>query len=352
MNIGIDMMGGDFAPLEAVLGIKMLREEGGNARHEALGTSDEGEGMSLPAEGRGQGTSLPAEGRGQGTSDEGELVLTLFGDENQLNPLLDEYGIGRDGIKIVHTTQVIDMHEHPTKAMKEKPDSSIAVGFGYLAKGLTDAFISAGNTGAMMVGSLFSIRAIEGILRPTIGAYMPRENGKLGWLLDAGINADCKPENLVQFAMLGSIFAEQVLNIPNPRVGLINIGEEEGKGNILAQGAYPLLKSMETINFIGNIEGRDVFLDNADVMVCEGFTGNVILKLAESIHGLIQRRNIEDEFFNMFEFEQYGGVPVLGVNKPVIIGHGISHAKAFKNMIGIAQKMIEKDVIRLIKEKL
>ena len=244
------------------------------------------------------------------------------------------------------------MHEHPTKAMKEKPDSSIAVGFGYLAKGLTDAFISAGNTGAMMVGSLFSIRAIEGILRPTIGAYMPRENGKLGWLLDAGINADCKPENLVQFAMLGSIFAEQVLNIPNPRVGLINIGEEEGKGNILAQGAYPLLKSMETINFIGNIEGRDVFLDNADVMVCEGFTGNVILKLAESIHGLIQRRNIEDEFFNMFEFEQYGGVPVLGVNKPVIIGHGISHAKAFKNMIGIAQKMIEKDVIRLIKEKL
>ena len=363
MNIGIDMMGGDFAPLEAVLGIKMLREEGQNARHEARGTRDKGqgtslpaegrgEGTSLPAEGRGRGTSLPAEGRGQGTSGEGELVLTLFGDENQLNPLLNEYGIGRDGIKIVHTTQVIDMHEHPTKAMKEKPDSSIAVGFGYLAKGLTDAFISAGNTGAMMVGSLFSIRAIEGILRPTIGAYMPRENGKLGWLLDAGINADCKPENLVQFAMLGSIFAEQVLNIPNPRVGLINIGEEEGKGNILAQGAYPLLKSMESINFIGNIEGRDVFLDNADVMVCEGFTGNVILKLAESIHGLIQRRNIEDEFFNMFEFEQYGGVPVLGVNKPVIIGHGISHAKAFKNMIGIAQKMIEKDVIRLIKEKL
>jgi glycerol-3-phosphate acyltransferase PlsX len=181
---------------------------------------------------------------------------------------------------------------------------------------------------------------------------MPRENGKLGWLLDVGINADCKPENLVQFALLGSIFAEQILNIPNPKVGLINIGEEEGKGNLLAQAAYPLLKELKSINFIGNIEGRDVFLDKADVMVCEGFTGNIILKLGESIHGLVQRRNIKDEFFDMFEFEQYGGVPVLGVNKPVIIGHGISHAKAFKNMIGIAQTMIEKDLIGKIKASL
>jgi glycerol-3-phosphate acyltransferase PlsX len=275
----------------------------------------------------------------------------LFGDEAQIAALLAEHGVDMSDIKIVHTTQIIDMHEHPTKAFREKQDSSIAVGFGYLAKGLTDAFISAGNTGAMMVGSLFSIKAIEGIQRPTIGAYMPRENGQLGWLLDAGINSDCKPENLVQFALLGSIFAEQVLNIPNPKVGLINIGEEEGKGNLLAQAAYPLLKEAEGINFIGNIEGRDIFLDKSDVMICDGFTGNIILKLAESIHGLTQRRNVKDEFFDMFEFEQYGGVPVLGVNKPVIIGHGISHAKAFKNMISIAQKMIEKDVIGMIKAR-
>jgi glycerol-3-phosphate acyltransferase PlsX len=275
----------------------------------------------------------------------------LFGDEAQIAALLAEHGVDMSDIKIVHTTQIIDMHEHPTKAFREKQDSSIAVGFGYLAKGLTDAFISAGNTGAMMVGSLFSIKAIEGIQRPTIGAYMPRENGQLGWLLDAGINSDCKPENLVQFALLGSIFAEQVLNIPNPKVGLINIGEEEGKGNLLAQAAYPLLKEAEGINFIGNIEGRDIFLDKSDVMICDGFTGNIILKLAESIHGLTQRRNVHDEFFDMFEFEQYGGVPVLGVNKPVIIGHGISHAKAFKNMISIAQKMIEKDVIGMIKAR-
>ena len=314
MNIGLDMMGGDFAPLEAVKGIKLLRE------------SNPGTENTQP-------------------------TLTLFGDEAQIAALLVEHGVDMNGIKIVHTTQIIDMHEHPTKAFREKQDSSIAVGFGYLAKGLTDAFISAGNTGAMMVGSLFSIKAIEGIQRPTIGAYMPRENGQLGWLLDAGINSDCKPENLVQFALLGSIFAEQVLNIPNPKVGLINIGEEEGKGNLLAQAAYPLLKEAEGINFIGNIEGRDIFLDKSDVMICDGFTGNIILKLAESIHGLTQRRNVHDEFFDMFEFEQYGGVPVLGVNKPVIIGHGISHAKAFKNMISIAQKMIEKDVIGMIKAR-
>lgn len=313
MNIGIDMMGGDFAPLEAVKGIGLFQAQNSNNE---------------------------------------PVQLTLFGDETQIKTLLEEHHIDLNNINIVHTSQVIDMHEHPTKAMKEKQDSSIAVGFGYLAKGLTDAFISAGNTGAMMVGSLFSIKAIEGILRPTIGAYMPRENGTLGWLLDAGINSDCKPENLAQFAMLGSIFAEQVLNIPNPKVGLINIGEEEGKGNLLAQATYPLLKEMTGINFIGNIEGRDVFLDKADVMVCDGFTGNVILKLAESIHGLTERRKIKDEFFDMFDFEQYGGVPVLGVNKPVIIGHGISGAKAFMNMIRIAAKMIEKDMIGKIREKL
>jgi glycerol-3-phosphate acyltransferase PlsX len=322
MNIGIDMMGGDFAPVEAVKGIKLLFEE-----QLTVGSS-------------------------QLTVNSQPSTLTLFGDKLQIESLLKEHGIDTTNIKIVGTSQVIDMHEHPTKALKEKQDSSIAVGFGYLAKGKVDAFISAGNTGAMMVGSLFSIKAIEGIHRPTIGAYMPRENGKLGWLIDAGINSDCKPENLVQFGMLGSIFAEQILGIENPRVGLINIGEEEGKGNLLSQAAYPLLKEYQNIQFIGNIEGRDVFLDKADVMVCDGFTGNIILKLAESIHGLVQRRNIHDEFFDMFEFEQYGGVPVLGVNKPVIIGHGISHAKAFKNMITMAEKMVERDVVGIIKSRL
>ncbi len=193
----------------------------------------------------------------------------------------------------------------------------------------------------MMVGALFSIKTIEGVIRPTIGAYVPREDGSLGLLLDVGLNADCKPENLNQFAILGSLFAAQILKIENPKVGLVNLGEEEGKGNLLAQAAYPLLKENTQINFIGNIEGRDILINKADVMVCDGFTGNVVLKLAESIYDIVKRREINDVHFNRFNFEVYGGVPVLGVAKPVIIGHGISGENAFKNMINIACKMIE-----------
>ncbi len=304
MNIGLDMMGGDFAPLEAVKGVQ-----------EFIAVSKD------------------------------DIVLTLIGDTEKIESLLKEYSVPQTNLHIVHAEQMIEMHEHPTKALREKQKSSIAIGFHLLATGKIDAFISAGNTGAMMVGALFSIKAIEGVSRPTIGAYMPRENGKLGLLLDAGINADCKPENLNQFAILGSLFAEHILGIETPKVGLVNIGEEEGKGNILAQAAYPLLKENNLINFVGNIEGRDILLDKSDVMVCEGFTGNVILKMAESVYDIVQRRGIKDEHFDRFNFEMYGGVPVLGVAKPVIIGHGISHATAFKNMIAIAQRMIEKDLM-------
>lgn len=309
MNIGLDMMGGDFAPLEAIKGIALYQQEAGAKAH-----------------------------------------LTLLGDKEKIEPLLAEHNIDTANVTVVHAPQVIEMHEHPTKALKEKQQSSIAIGFHLLATGKTDAFISAGNTGAMMVGSLFSIKAIEGISRPTIGAYMPRENGKLGLLLDAGTNADCKPENLNQFAILGSLFAEHILNIKEPKVGLLNIGEEEGKGNLLAQAAYPLLKENKNINFFGNIEGRDILLDKADVMVCDGFTGNVVLKMAESVYDIVQRRKIKDEHFDRFNFEMYGGVPVLGVAKPVIIGHGISHAMAFKNMIRIAQQMIEKELLEKMRQ--
>ncbi|MBK7123811.1 MAG: phosphate acyltransferase PlsX [Chitinophagaceae bacterium] len=309
MNIGLDMMGGDFAPLEAVKGA---------AEYLTTATAD--------------------------------IKLTLIGDEAQIKTHLISHPIPSKKYTIVHASEVIEMNEHPTKALKEKKDSSIAMGFQLLATGKTDAFISAGNTGAMMVGALFSIKAIEGVLRPTIGAYLPREDGSLGLLVDVGLNADCKPENLNQFATLGSLFAKYILNFDNPKVALINLGEEEGKGNILAQATYPLLKENRHINFIGNVEGRDILLAGADVFVCEGFTGNIILKLAESIYDLTKRRNIDDEHFKRFNFEQYGGVPVLGVSKPVIIGHGISHAMAFKNMILIAQRMLEKDLLGKMKE--
>jgi phosphate acyltransferase len=305
MNIGLDMMGGDYAPLEAIKGIALFIAE--NVQ---------------------------------------PVTLTLIGEENAITNLLQQHNINTSNISIVHATDVIEMHEQPTKALKEKKDSSIAIGFRLLAAGGINAFISAGNTGAMMVGALFSIKTIEGVSRPTIGAYMPKENGRLGLLLDAGINADCKPENLVQFAILGSLFSEYILGIENPRVGLINIGEEEGKGNMLAQATYPLLKENSNINFIGNIEGRDILIDTADVMVCEGFTGNVVLKMAESVYDIVQRRKITDEHFSRFNFEEYGGVPVLGVSRPVIIGHGISHATAFKNMIVTAQKMLAKNLMQ------
>ena len=308
IKIGLDMMGGDYAPLEAVKGVSAFLQENSKDVH-----------------------------------------LVLIGDEEQIKQHITELSIAPGQYSIVHASQVIEMHEHPTKALKEKQQSSIAIGFHLLATGKTDAFISAGNTGAMMVGALFSIKAIEGVLRPTIGAYMPRENGSLGLLLDVGLNADCKPENLNQFAVLGSLFAEHILKIENPRVGLVNLGEEEGKGNLLAQATYPMLKENEQIKFIGNIEGRDVLMDKADVMVCEGFTGNVVLKFAESIYDIVKRRNIHDEHFERFNFESYGGVPVLGVSKPVIIGHGISHATAFKNMINIACRMLETDLTGKIK---
>jgi len=309
MNIGIDMMGGDFAPAEAVKGARLFFEA----------------------------STSPA-------------TLFLFGDQSQLEPLVQQEQLPADRIKIVPTTQVIGMHEHPTRALKEKPQSSIAAGFHFLASDKIDAFISAGNTGAMLVGTMYSIKALEGVLRPTISTIIPKEDGGTGLLLDVGLNADCKPEQLNQFAVLGTLYAKHIIGIENPRVGLVNIGEEEGKGNILSQGAYPLLKENDLINFIGNIEGRDVFLDKADVMVCDGFTGNVILKMAESFYEITQRKNIDHPYFDRFNFENYGGTPVLGVSKPVIIGHGISHAKAFCNMVLLAQKMVESKLTDVMKE--
>jgi glycerol-3-phosphate acyltransferase PlsX len=243
------------------------------------------------------------------------------------------------------------MNEHPTKALKGKPKSSISVGFQLLATKKTDAFISAGNTGAMLVGALYGLKIIQGVTRPAISTLIPKNNGGTGLLLDVGINADCKPEQLNQFALLGSLYAHHISGIESPRVGLLNIGEEEGKGNILAQAAYPLLKANSLINFIGNIEGRDILLDKADVMVCEGFTGNVILKMAESLYDITHEKEIRHPYLEQFNFENYGGTPLLGVSEPVIIGHGISHALAFDNMIRLAAKMISSELMSTMKSR-
>ena len=297
-------MGGDHAPAEVILGVRRYLDQ----------------------------TATPAR-------------LTLIGDAEQALPLLRHHQIPETSYQLHATSEVIGMQEHPTRALKEKPNSSIAQGFRLLAGGEIDAFLSAGNTGAMLVGSLFSIQALEGVIRPTMGTMMPKLNGRSGLILDVGLNADCKPEHLNQFAVMGSVYAKHMLGIENPKVGLLNVGEEEGKGNLLAQATYPLLRDNQSIQFIGNIEGRDLMSDKADVMVCEGFTGNIVLKMAESLYDMAKHTGIEHPFLDRFHFENYGGTPVLGVRKPVIVGHGISGSLAFSNMIRLAQQMVDTDIL-------
>jgi phosphate acyltransferase len=309
MKIGLDIMGGDFAPAEAIKGVQLFFEQ------------------------------VP----------DPSVHLLLIGDADAAAPYLSLLEPYQYRYTFVQAGQVIGMNEHPTKALKEKPESSIAIGFGMLQREKSDAFISAGNTGAMSVGAMYTVKTIEGIIRPTIASPIPRLDGKFNMLLDVGANADCKPENLVQFAELGTLYARHVQGVPNPRVALLNLGEEEGKGNLLAQATYPLLKEHKDLHFIGNVEGRDVLMDKADIIVCEGFVGNVILKMAESVYTIFKGRNVVDDFLENFNYEIYGGTPILGINKPVIIGHGISHALAFKNMIDVARKIINANLMDAFK---
>lgn len=308
MKIGLDFMGGDYAPKATVLGAIAAQQ------------------VLSP-----------------------DQKIVLFGDTEQALPILAEQQIDASCFEFVHCTEVISMGEHPTKAITQKPNSSISVGFQYLKEGKIDSFASAGNTGAMLVGSMFSVRAIEGVQRPAIATNVPKLKNGFGIMLDVGANADCKPEVLAQFGVLGSIFAEAVYGISKPKVGLMNIGEEEEKGNLVSQAAFPLLKDQKNINFIGNIEGRDLFNEKADVIVCDGFTGNVMLKLAETFYILTLKKGFKDEFFDRFNYEQYGGSPILGVNAPVIIGHGISSPEAIKNMILLSKTMIESKLVDKIK---
>jgi len=308
MKIGLDIMGGDFAPKATVLGAIIA--------YKAL---------------------LP------------DQKLVLIGDKTLAEPYFSEQEFNLDNIEFIHTTEVIGMAEHPTKAIVQKPNSSIGLGFQLLKEGAIDSFASAGNTGAMLVGSMFSIKNIPGIIRPAITAMVPKLKNGYGIILDVGANSDCKPDVLAQFGVLGSIFAENVLNIKRPKVGLINIGEEEEKGNILTLAAHSLMKDEKSINFVGNIEGRDLFNEKADVVVCDGFTGNIILKLAETFYILTLKKGFKDEFFDRFNYENYGGSPILGINSNVIIGHGISTPEAISNMLLLSRDMIETKLVDKIK---
>jgi glycerol-3-phosphate acyltransferase PlsX len=309
MKIGLDVMGGDFAPGATVAGAILAHNE------------------------------LPK-----------DVSLVLIGDKDQIVPLIEAKGAKPSDFEIVHTTEVISMGEHPTKAFTQKPNSSISLGFQMLKEGTLNAFASTGNTGAMLVGSMYTVKAITGVLRPCITSVLPKEEGGFSLILDVGTNADCKPDVLYQFGILGSLYAEHVHNIKNPKVGLLNIGEEPEKGNLVSQAAHNLMKESKDFNFIGNIEGRDLFDGKADVMVCDGFTGNIVLKEAEAFYTLIKKRGLIDDYFKRFNYEIYGGTPILGVNGTVMIGHGISNDIAIKNMLLLAREVTEANLPEKIKQ--
>ena len=277
-------------------------------------------------------------------------TIVLVGNEKLAKSWFKSNNINSSVFEFIHADEVISMNEHATKALRKKPNNSISIGFNALKNKEIDVFSSAGNSGAMLVGSMFSIGPIKGVIRPSITSVLPKKNGGVGLILDVGVNADCKPDVLFQFAILGSLFAENVYNIQKPKVGLLNIGEEKGKGNLLTQSTYQLLEDNYDINFVGNVEGRDLFNDKADVIVCDGFTGNVVLKLAESFYSLINQKNIKDEYFDRFNYEIYGGTPVLGVDGNVLIGHGISNENAIKNMILLGKDLINSNLNSKIKK--
>lgn len=275
--------------------------------------------------------------------------IVLIGDKDVALKIIQEAGGDPAFFEFVHAPDIILMGEHPTKAFSKKPNSSIVRGFEMLKNGEIDTFSSAGSTGAMLVGAMFSVKTIPGVIRPAIATNVPKLKNGSGLLLDVGANSDCKPEMLAQFGQLGSLYLEHVIGLENPTVALLNIGEEEEKGNLLTQAAFTHLKNNPKINFLGNIEGRDIFDDRYDVIVTDGFTGNVVLKLAESFYAMTMRKGFKDEFFDRFNYEQYGGIPVLGVNAPVVIGHGISNDITIKNMVLLSRDMKESGIIEKIK---
>lgn len=310
MNIGVDIMGGDYAPSAVVEGVIDSLEHL---------TADD--------------------------------ILLLVGDEKAIAEKLGGMNVSSQRLKIVPTTEVIEMGDHPARAFSQKKDSSIAVGFRMLKSGELDGFCSAGNTGAMLVGASYTVNVIPGVFRPALATMLPCVDGRDSVMLDVGLNPDSKPDVLLQYGILGSLYAKFVLSIPEPSVGLLNIGREETKGTAAVKAAYELMKEHPGLNFAGNIEGHSLFHEDiTDVVVCDGFIGNIVLKQAEAIYMLSRKINVVHPFFERMNFENIGGTPIVGINANVVIGHGISKRKAIMNMIlqtravvnaNLAKKIIE-----------
>ncbi len=310
MKIGIDVMGGDLAPDVTVQGAIMASKE-----------------MA-----------------------ENERIV-LIGDKNKINTLLDKYNANPDSFDIVHTPECIEMGENPKKAISQKPNSSISVGYKLLAKGEIDSFASAGNTGAMLFAAMGTVKFIPGVIRPCITTLIPVQNGSVRLLLDIGLNPDCKPDVLYQYGILGSLYLKHIYNVNNPKVALLNIGSEEEKGNLITKSTFQLMNEGNGFDFVGNIESNELFKEGeANVIVCDGFVGNIVLKEAEAFYELVKSRGINDEYFERFNFENYGGTPILGINKNVIIGHGISNELAIQNMLILSKDIIKRQLTEQIKK--
>jgi phosphate acyltransferase len=292
MRLGLDVSGGDFAPKATLEGMLLL---------------------------------IPELIRGE--------RVVLFGDEEIIRNYLDSAVLNSGRVEIVHAPDTITMSDKPIKAFQSKPESTIVKGFEWLKSGKIDAFSSAGNSGAMMVGAVHIINTVPGVIRPASLVMIPKLSGGNNIILDVGTNPDAKHDVLYQYGFLGSLYAKNILGIENPKVGLLNIGEEEKKGNLLVQSTYQLMKDTNTFNFVGNVEGRDLFGDKADVVVCDGFTGNIVIKQIQAMYRIMEKHGILDEYFSRFNYEIYGGSPIIGINQTVVIGHGISSPLAIKNMM-------------------
>jgi glycerol-3-phosphate acyltransferase PlsX len=298
------------------------------------------------------------------------LEIILVGKEKLIKDELLKHKVSLKNISIVNADEIITMEDSPTDSLKLKPGSSINVGINLVKEKKADAFVSAGNTGAVMSASIIRLGRIEGVGRPTIGSLFPTDFGKT-MVFDVGASVDCKAKHLLEFAVMGNIYMKSIYNVSSPKIGLLSVGEEKSKGDTLTLEAYELLEK-SGMNFIGNVEGRDVLRGKADVIVCDGFVGNVILKFAESVLDVIKgkfRAYAEKGFFKKiwigmmygtlknvvlkdFDYQEYGGVPLLGINGVTIIGHGKSSPIAIKNMIFKAEEMVSKKVNEKIRKEL
>jgi len=321
--------------------------------------------IALDAMGGDYAPSTTVEGALEAVNEWGDLSVILVGNETELAQGLKKRNYPPSSISIRHASQIVEMDESPAMALRQKKDSSIRVAMELVRMGDADAMVSAGNSGAVMATALFVLGKLDGVERPAIAATMPTLKG-LFVLIDAGANVDCKPLHLLQFAIMGEAYARNIFNIESPQVALLGIGKEDAKGNELTREVFKLLKA-SGLNFIGNIEGKDIFLGDAHVVVCDGFVGNIALKISEGLAEAIVRMlkmEISDKrggrfgylllkdalksFRKKTDYAEYGGAPLLGISKPCIISHGRSTTKAIKNAIRLAGEFYMKGIINII----